>query len=328
MTLRSNSIFATLLALLLPFARRAPVVFVRDDEPFVFHLEKESLKIVQFTDLHLAFGFDKHDRQTLALITKITQETKPDLIVLSGDQTLSITAPARHRQLIRHMESLETPWTFVFGNHEGDYHKIEHLLDVIFTMKTKYMYFKVGPILESGGFGNFAINYLYEGNPFYNIYLLDSKAELNIPNSNKLFIYDYFSAAQVEWFKNKVMVDKVNNTRSTVFAHIPLIQYEEALLPENKDKMKGVVGEWISHQEVDTGFFDAMVQSTVSEAFFAGHDHLNNFTYEKDGIILGYGQISGYNGYGTLKRGARIIEIDETRKFSTYIVYEDLSYER
>ncbi len=325
MKLKIHCVFALLFALLAPFASKPPIVYERDDEPFVFHLEKESLKIAQFTDLHLAFGFDKNDRKTLALISDITRETKPDLIVLSGDQTLSITAPARHKQLIRHMESLKTPWTFVFGNHETDYHKTERLLKVIFEVPTKYMYFKIGPILKDGGYGNFALNYYYEGNPFYNVYLLDSKAELNLPG--RIFVYDYFSDDQVAWFRNKVMVDKVNNVKSTVFAHIPLKQFEEAMLPENVHKMKGVAGEWISSQEVDTGFFDVMVESTVSEAYFAGHDHVNNFTYTKDGIILGYGQISGYNGYGTLKRGARIIEIDEAKNFSTYIVYEDLSYE-
>jgi len=327
MKLRISSVLILLIALLLPFSRQKPLVLDHNDDPFVFHLQKESLKIAQFTDLHLAFGFDANDRKTLKLISNITAETKPDLIVLSGDQTLSITAPARHRQLIRHMESLKTPWTFVFGNHEADYHKMERLLKVIFTMNTKYMYFKVGPLLENGGYGNFTINYLYEDNPFYNLYLLDSKAELKIPGSGRLFVYDYFSEAQVDWYHNKVMIDKINNIKSTVFAHIPLIQYADALLIENKDKVKGIIGERISHQEVDTGFFNAMVESTVSEAFFAGHDHLNNFTFEKDGIILGYGQISGYNGYGTLRRGARIIEIDESKMFKTYVVYEDLSYE-
>ena len=55
MKLRISSVLILLIALLLPFSRQKPLVLDHNDDPFVFHLQKESLKIAQFTDLHLAF---------------------------------------------------------------------------------------------------------------------------------------------------------------------------------------------------------------------------------------------------------------------------------
>lgn len=328
MKLKYNTVFALLFALVLPFSRQNTDILMRDDNPIFFNLTNKSLKIAQFTDLHLTFGFDANDQKTFRLIKKITEETKPDLIVLTGDQTLSVSSGARYHQLTRKMEELKTPWTFTFGNHDGDFKKKEFLLKRMNKNNPKYLYFKSGPVLDKGGYGNFVIQCFYEDTPFYNVYLLDSKSKIKGHRPGKFFLYDYFSDDQVEWYRSKVMSDKENNVKSTAFAHIPLMQFKEALLSENSTFVKGHINESISYQEIDTGFFRAMKESTVAEGFFAGHDHLNNFTYEKDGITLGYGQLSGYNGYGKgVKRGARIIEIDEEQNFSTYIVYEDLSYE-
>lgn len=326
MKLRIYTVFALLSTLLVTKVPSLKINY-SDDLPFEIALENESLKIVQFTDLHLTYGFDEFDKRTFALIKNITAEVKPDLIVFTGDQTLSISAPSMYRKLILYMEEFKTPWTFVFGNHDDDFHFFSTLLDSIFRVYTTHMYFKVGPELEDGGYGNFAINTTFGGVPFYNLYFLDSKTEQMTFNRVGVSKYLHFSNAQVSWFKDKVEADKLNNIKSTVFTHIPLVQHRLSLEEEHKDKVKGYQGESVYSQNIDTGFFQAMVDSGVSEAIFFGHDHLNSFTFTHEGITMGYGRISGYNGYGTLKRGARIIEIDETKTLKTYLIYEDLTYE-
>ena len=70
--------------------------------------------------------------------------------------------------------------------------------------------------------------------------------------------------------------------------------------------------EQISSQSKDTGFFDSMLTNGMSQAVFVGHDHRNNFVFTHQGIKLVYGRNSGYNAYGGLTRGARIIEITPT----------------
>lgn len=321
-------VFAVVLGQISPLLARTPITYT-DDAPYKFSLDKPSLKIVQFTDLHLAYGFDANDRKTLKLIKDITLETKPDLVVFTGDQTLSISAPARYRQLIRHMEKLNTPWTMVFGNHENDFHSFDRIINAINTTPSQNLFFKLGPALNDGGYGNFSFNYYYDNNPFYNLYFLDSKTELKHKQTAlDLSKYEYFSEAQVAWFKDKVTIDKGLNIKSTVFTHIPLVQYTKALEDPYESMIVGTRGEGVYSQGRDTLFYQAMKDSEVSTSIFVGHDHKNNFTLNYDGILLGYGQASGYNGYGNLNRGARVIEIDETQTLETYIIYGDLTCER
>jgi predicted MPP superfamily phosphohydrolase len=137
-------------------SNNSPVVYT-DDDPFVIEMRNDSLKILQLTDLHLIYGIDAQDRKTFSNIRNLVLSEDWDLVVISGDMALSISTPSLFEKLISVMEDLETPWTFVFGNHETDYCDYSDLLDRIGN--TEYLYFKVGPELEEGGVGNFKINF-------------------------------------------------------------------------------------------------------------------------------------------------------------------------
>ena len=67
-------------------------------------------------------------------------------------------------------------------------------------------------------------------------------------------------------------------------------------------------------------------------ALIVGHDHINSFVAEKEGIKLIYTQCAGFNVYGPkLKRGVRIIELDKNdlSTFSTHtLTYEELTDEK
>ena len=282
-----------------------------DDQPFVLEMKGETLKILQITDLHLTYGYDYRDQKTLKLIEALVKHDNYDLIVISGDLTMSPSAPRLFQQIIRHMERLETPWTFIFGNHENDYHTYEDFLSII--PETDYLYFKVGPQLLDGGVGNFHFTFTKDDHPFYRVYLLDSKAEAKA-SEDADFEYDYISEGQVEWYRQLVENDLVD---SIVFMHIPLVQFN---LWTN---IVGTFGEdRVYAQGQDTGFFDAMVTYGRSKALFVGHDHLNDFYFILDNIMLAYGRATGYNGYGTLEKGGRHIEILENGQLSTYLVSE------
>ncbi len=282
-----------------------------DDQPFVLEMKGDTLKILQITDLHMTYGYDFRDQKTLKLITALSEADDYDLIVISGDLTMSPSAPRLFKQIIAHMEKLKTPWTFIFGNHENDYHTYEDFLSII--PETDYLYFKVGPMIDQGGVGNFHFTFTNDGIPFHRLYLLDSKAEApELEDAD--FEYDYLSEGQVEWYRGHVEDDLVD---SIVFMHIPLIQYNLY------DNIVGTFGEdRVYSQGMDTGFFDAMVEFGKSKALFVGHDHLNDFYFMLDGIMLAYGRATGYNGYGTLEKGGRHIEILENGTLSTYLVSE------
>ena len=292
-------------------------VIYTDDNPLTVVSNDDAIKILQLTDQHLMYGFGANDNQTLNLIEKLATADDYDLIVLTGDQTMAPMTMRLYRTLINKMESLEIPWTFVFGNHDNDFCSYENLLWVIDQADTEYLQFKVGPEMTDGGYGNFKINFTYQGNVIYHAYFLDSKNEEETYTEEQ-GEYGYLSEAQVAWYEDHVTQDVEN---SVVFMHIPLRQF--MLVDESDSSYTGIFNEdKVYPQGLDTGFFQAMVDGAKSKGVFVGHDHLNDFSFMLDGILLAYGRNSGYSAYGNLERGGRHIEITSTGELVTYVVLE------
>lgn len=310
--------------LLLVSCNKNPVVY-SDDTPFFVSLDQPSLRIAQFTDTHFTYGFDNYDQRTLNLISKIVNETNPDLVVFTGDQTLSISAPRLYKQLTEHMEGLGVAWSFVFGNHDNDFNDYGALIDAVYSVNPEHLLFKTGPKLENGGVGNFSINFEYNDTPFYNIYMFDSKTEQHTFNRVGISRYQYIDEAQIAWYEERTNTDILTNTRSTIFTHVPLVQHLDYVLYVDDGGVVGNVNEQVYPQSLDKGLFDMIVKQGVSDAVFVGHDHSNNFAFYHEGVLLGYGQNSGFNSYGKYPEGARIIDIDQHKTLSTFIIYGDLT---
>ena len=287
-----------------------PIVYT-DDEPITIAMERDTLKILQLTDLHLTYGIDAQDRETLALIEKLVNSDDFDLVVITGDMVLSNAGPSLFRTLVRTMEALETPWTFVFGNHETDHSAYQEYLAS--TEGTVWLRFKVGPELAEGGVGNFRINFTKDGVPFYTLYFFDSHAE-RAEYTEEEGEYDYVRESQVAWYEDHVATDA---TDSVAYMHMPLRQYIDS---------EGYVGVFeedkVYAQGVDTGLFDAMALAGKTKGVFVGHDHLNDFYVIREGIMLAYGRISGFNAYGNLERGGRVVEIDAAGTMTSYVLLE------
>jgi len=281
-------------------------------------MENDSLKILQLTDLHLTYGIDANDRLTLSGIEKLVKSDDFDLVVITGDMMMSISAPALFQKLIRFMDGLGTPWTFVFGNHESDYDSYSRLLEKI--RDTNNLYFKEGPLFPDSqalgveNHGNFMIEFTKDDAPFYKVYLLDSHAEReeSTPGEGD---YDYVRTDQVAWYLGHVEDDTI---ASIMFMHIPLVQFSAPVPYE------GIFDEdMVYAQGLDTGLFDAIEAAGRTKGVFVGHDHLNNFSLVLDGVLLAYGEVTGYNAYGDLPRGGRVIEISPDGVMTTYILLED-----
>ncbi|MFU8792537.1 MAG: metallophosphoesterase [Acholeplasmataceae bacterium] len=282
-----------------------------DDLVYELTLFSPEIKILQLTDFHLLSGFDHQDRRTFKLIEALIQDDDYDLIVITGDLTMSPFAPWLMRYFVRFMESFETPWTFVFGNHESDLNSYQSIINHM--PESEYLYFKVGPQLTNGGYGNFKISFIYEDIPIYHAYFLDTKAE-RTSYSKIEGKYDYLSEDQVSWYEAHVRQDLAP---SSVFMHMPLRQYMDPI------SYVGIFNEkQVYAQGVDTGFFEVMKTYAMSHAVFVGHDHLNDFYTMVDDIMLAYGRVTGFNAYGNLERGARLITINENQALSTRIILE------
>ena len=140
-----------------------------NDDPFTIELDHDTVKILQLTDLHLTYGIDVFDRKTFSAIKTLVSSDDFDLVVISGDMTLSPNGPRLFQRLVKVMEELQTNWTFVFGNHETDFNRYEDYLQK--TANTNFLYFKAGPELSEGGVGNFRIQFTHNEIPLYTVYL-------------------------------------------------------------------------------------------------------------------------------------------------------------
>lgn len=278
-------------------------------------IKKDNVKILQLTDLHLTYGFDYLDKKTYKLIDGLIKLENPDIIVISGDIFMTVYGIPVLKQFIKHMDKYDIPWTFTFGNHETDFHKIETILKTIYNIKTKNLYFHEGPALSTDkthGNSNFKIKITNGDKPILNLYLLDSKSDRTDGVVDEDFPYDYLSIEQVLWYKEEVTNDMVN---SFLFVHIPLMEFLE---------YDGQLGEKIWPQGKNTGLFQAILDTNKKTlGVFVGHDHLNNFEFMYEGILLAYGNSSGYNAYGIKPKGARVINYDyNTKAIDTYIVLD------
>jgi predicted MPP superfamily phosphohydrolase len=287
----------------------ATTIEYTDDLPMTIKMKGDTLKILQLTDLHLTYGIDANDRKTFKSIEKLIKSDDFDLIVITGDMTMSIMGPSLFISLIKLMESLKTPWTFVFGNHETDYHNYEDYLRRIHN--TEYLKFKIGPMIEAGGYGNFVIEFTKNEHLFYKAYFMDSHSERDSYTEEE-GEYGYLSTSQVEWYENHVSQDTVD---SVIFMHVPLRQYMNPINYNHSFEEDKVYP-----QGVDTGMFDRMVQYGKTKGVFVGHDHLNDFDYLLEGILLAYGRISGYNAYGYFERSGRIIWVNSSHQMTSDIL--------
>jgi hypothetical protein len=119
------------------------------------------------------------------------------------------------------------------------------------------------------------------------------------------------SNPQLIWFGRQMDQDRAAGVDApiVVFVHIPLIEYDHLF---ESGRAEGQKGEDVCFDS-DTGLsFAAFKDSGRVRAVFCGHDHVNNYHGDWEGIDLTYGRVSGWGGYGpdAWKRGGRLISLD------------------
>ncbi|KRM04010.1 histidinol phosphate phosphatase HisJ family protein [Liquorilactobacillus ghanensis DSM 18630] len=142
------------------------------------------------------------------------------------------------------------------------------------------------------------------------LYVWDSGAYSHWRNYEE---YAAIEPEQIDWF-NKLPYKRKAGNIDLVFLHIPLPEYKLAA----KKIFQGEKNEEICSSLTNSGLFYSLLRRQNVKALFAGHDHDNNFVGEYHGIKLGYGNVTGYNTYGVLARGVRIIEL-KNDQFETEI---------
>ena len=304
----------------------------------------DDFKVVQLTDVHIGAGFLSFKKDSMALNTvaaMITAE-KPDLVIVTGDiaypvpfQAGTFNNKTSARMFADMMEKLGVYWTLCFGNHDTEaysFHTREYMSDFYSSDNYKYCLFQAGPD-DISGYGNQIINVRNsDGLITRSLYVIDSHTYTDGDIFGALWKYDNIHQDQVDWYKENVeMYNKYNaefalekgldgaaEINSSLFFHIPLTEYKDAWYEyaengfkdtENVKLYYGTAGE--GKKVVYCGIGDDEMFETIQElgstdSVFCGHDHLNNFSLDYQGVRLTYGMSVDYLAYiGIYKKGSQ-----------------------
>lgn len=301
-----------------PFVLTDSVILEKDPEKDFVVL---NLTDIQLTDCEFA-PLTPVALETFLYIKEVIEATNPSLITISGD--IGCGYEASTRAIAEFIDSFEIPWAPVFGNHDHEIHDIDANYTAEIFMEQEHCLFKKGP--ANLGIGNYMIHVTEEGKLIHTFFMMDSHSYATFKvDGEEVSGYDHFWSEQLDWYYWAVTALTANDNRvvpSTVIAHIPVVQYEEAFqnawdhktAPDylsyedykngcyKYDTAFGVYWDsGVACSPVDNGFFELMLSLGSTEQFVAGHDHTNNFSVMYQGIRLTYGLKVGAGCYWDAK---------------------------
>lgn len=262
-------------------------------------------KILQLTDLHFGeINKDSHqkDEATKMLITRLVQEHSPHFIAITGDVIWSLAPKSicTFREVLSFIDAFQIPFAVTFGNHDSEADFDRNVLNSILVEQPHFS--QPTSFFNSNGRLNYYLEF-QEGGIAHRLYFMDS-GDYDVYQFGD---YDFIQHDQIEWL---VEHEKGFEGVSQLFIHIPIQEYSQAkqlgLAIGNQD-------EEVNHSGLNTGLFSHIYLHTNIKAIYCGHDHDNDFSADYFGIKLHYGRVTGFNTYGSLERGARLILMDKER---------------
>ncbi len=324
---------------------QAPLQFGADGKFKILHIaDIHNVEPIMDDDENREIPNNK-DKETINVIEELVKKTNPDLVVFGGDNISGyweeftydyvkstiqrITAPIRERNI---------PLCVVFGNHDG-----EEGFHTEFQMLMYMEYSNCRSNLNDAdvrGCGNccVTVNGSSSNKPATVIWLVDSGDYMFDADGNQH--YDYVHDDQIAWYENKATQLKAENggvpVPAILFQHMPVQQELDYVKEVTADedytferggkfyKTQNVIdGRWREYpcpanpNENHRNQFESWKKTGDIFAAFFGHDHVNDFHINVDGIDLYQTIGAGYFTYGE-ERGGRLIVLDENNPRSLY----------
>ena len=278
------------------------------------NIRDDDFVILSSTDFHFDVDHEINTKATEYFVRHI-KETKPDLVVLTGDVILSKYQQIDAIQFAQMMEEIGVYWTAVFGNHETreDRGFYKWLLWKSFC-DYDHCLCKFGPD-ELFGYGNYTVNILGKGGKLLKtLFFFDSGRDILDRDREKYNIpadmsgYDFLKKEQIDFYKNETdrLAEKYGEVKSLMYMHIPLQEYAHAFrLDENGmyvpsgecEILYGEQYESVGSSGYNSGMFDAILEKGSTQAVFSGHDHVNDWCAIYKGVYLVYNLPGGYAVY-------------------------------
>ncbi len=271
---------------------------------------KSAFRLLQFTDVHF-FCVERdpsRDKQTLEDLPRLVDEADPHVLLVTGD--LWHDNPDNRGAefmafAIEQLDALGVPWLFTWGNHDqlDDYvmgHQAMH--------SAKHSLYRGG---KTGG--NYIVHAVdSSGEPFWELLCLNSMGRgLNDP--------------QRQWLQQLAREREGGMPVANAFGvyHIPVSQYLDVWTHGGAE---GVKLEGVASWGEDGTTFDYIKRASPVKACFVGHDHVNDYSGQWEGVELVYGRATGTGGYGThaVPKGAKLITANgETGEYEWVSILPD-----
>lgn len=250
-----------------------------------------SFTILWGTDFHLRRGPFSNRNKVYALLDKAFEETKPDLTIITGDLLFSFDGGKILNEFAQFMEDRNQKWAYCFGNHDGEYDYDRKTLGNILA-DYPHALFSEGEDWVLG-FSDYPIVLMEDGVPKQALMLLDSHDSRIYEGG--IIGPDYVYPSQIAWYR--WVEDSLGSVPLYTFLHIPIPEFRALW---EYGKTEGVkMDRTINTPLENSGLFQAMKEKNNTVAIFSGHDHLNDFHGNWDGIDLHYGRSASYGSYGS-----------------------------
>ena len=304
--------------------------------------------ILQLSDTQLT-DVSGAENRCYKYVRETVEATNPDLILLTGDIVYGCFDDdgAILLDLIAFMETLDTPWAPVFGNHDN-----ECWLGV--DWQCEQLEAAENCLFEQGeltGNGNYTVGILQENKLLRVFYMMDSNGcarprvvgdgtnftenPEQTPGKNLVKKTPGFGEDQVAWFSNSMeeIASVSPTTKFSVAYHIQQSYFTKAyeqygftghlkpnssselLYPLNFDTMEDA-------KEGDIGYLSRTLKGPWDSSFsvyrvmknagvdslFVGHEHCNSASVVFDGVRFQYGQKSStYDRYNSIDSNGNIV---------------------
>ncbi len=294
------------------------------------------LKILQVADTHL--DYDRNFDSSIWVIAEACDVEKPDLVVLTGDNTKPYDDPEETKKLINALmnifDSRNIPVAVTFGNHDSEAGPMtrEEIMEYYNSFSCTITVENEEQFKNCATF-NIPVLASDSDDVKFNIWVFDTGHKDDDEPSH----YDRARADQIEWYKKtSAKLRKANggeNVSSVVFQHVIVPEIYDVLKKVdskqpftvehiyNKGEYYAFDPEQVNYGTLNEkpcpgyyndGQFDALVENGDVMAMFTGHDHTNAFGVRNQNIDIYTSPSTRYKNLAyTTQYGYRVVEIDE-----------------
>ena len=316
--------------------------------------ENGQFKILVLADIQSGFPVGEALK---AYITEAIDASNPNLVIFLGDNIMGADDGTvesywkGYDEVFPILESKGVPFTFVFGNHDDEAAPTVTKEEMLkkYQSYDGCLAYDADPSLHGCATHNLPILSSDGKKVAYNLWMFDSGDYVFYENGKRRG-YDCVRADQIAWYKAESAKLKAANggevVPSLAFEHIiPQEPMQKVMfsLPFQLGKLtknftdgtsatylpnyfafKGILSEAPCPSPDNEGQWDAFVETGDVKACFFGHDHVNNFSVDVDGVTAVSVPGTTFKSYSsTTDQGSMVITLDEKdlSTYSTKILY-------